>query len=315
MSILLLTIGLVLLALPSALGGLGSRLAPAEWCRSVRVCLWVGRFAVHAALLFAAFPLVVGLSGSPEAAHACHESVMAGLPVPPQAGWLALVAFLASAGRSAVTRRRNAEALRRLRAEPWLGRHRDDDGVDVVTLPCAERVAYAVPGGLGQQDQIVVSDGLLAALDDDEAEAVLRHERAHLRHRHHDALTLARDIEARLGWFAPARSSVAALRLAVERWADEEAGSGSHAARPAVRRALVKTVVLAVGPVPTFTDACTIAARLDALATTPPAPSVPVRVAATGPMLGLCALVMSAVVSCALFAHHGMDELVRHCPF
>jgi hypothetical protein len=310
MSVLLLAVGLVLVALPGALGSLGARVAPSEWCRAVIVCLRVGRLSVRAALAFAVVPLAFQAAGAHEFAHACHRSAHAGLPVPPGVGWLAALALAASVARSVGTRRRNAAALGRLRVEPWLGRHHVEAGVDVVELPCAERLAYAVPG---RPDQVVVSDGLLGALDDEEAQAVLRHERAHLRHRHHDALTLARDLEAWMGWFPPARTSVAALRLAVERWADEDAGSASASARPAVRRALVKTVALAVGPVPTFTDACTIAARLDALAATPPAPSVPVRLAATGPMLGLCAVVVGALVACVAVSHQGLDGLLRHC--
>jgi hypothetical protein len=311
-SVLLLAVGLVLVALPRALGPLGARVAPSEWCRAVVVCLRVGRLSVRAGLAFAVLPPALRSVGAHEFAHACHRSMAAGLPVPPGAGWLAGLALAAAVLRSAATRRRNAAALGRLRVEPWLGRHHVDAGVDVVELPCAERLAYAVPG---RPDQVVVSDGLLGALDDEEAEAVVRHERAHLRHRHHDALTLARDLEAWMGWFPPARASVATLRLAVERWADEEAGSASASARPAVRRALVKTAALAVGPVPTFTDACTIAARLDALAATPPAPSIPVRVAATGPMLGLCALAVGGLAGCAVVAHAGIDAVLAHCPF
>jgi Peptidase family M48 len=312
MSLLMLAVGLVLVGLPGAMVPLGARVAPAEWCRAVVVCLRVGRLAIYAALAFAALPVVLQAAGAHEFAHACHQSVTAGLPAPMGIGWVAAVMLVASIVRSAATHRRNAAALKRLRVEPWLGHHRVEDGVDVVTLPCADRLAYAVPG---RPDQVVVSDGLLQALDHDEAAAVFRHERAHLRHGHHDALTLARDLEAWLGWFPPAPRSVAALRLAVERWADEEAGSASATARPAVRRALLKTVALALAPVPTFTDACTVAARLDALASTPPSPSVPVRVAATAPMLALCALVVGALAACAVVPPDGIDGLLGHCPF
>jgi hypothetical protein len=311
-SIALLALGVALLALPGALGPVGARLVPREWCRAVVLCLRVGRFALRLALASAALPLVLQAVGAHEIAHACHRSMTAGLPLPPALGWVAMLALGVSVLRSLGTRRRNAAALGHLRVEPWLGDHHVQDGVDVVTLPCAEQVAYAVPG---EPDQVVVSQGLLSALDDDEADAVLRHERAHLRHRHHAALTLARDIEAWMGWFPPARSSVATLRLAVERWADEDAGRTAPSGRPAVRRALLKTVVLAIGPVPTFTDACTIAARLDALASSPPSPSIPTRLVATGPVLGLCALVLGALAACAVVAHHGIDGLVGHCPF
>jgi hypothetical protein len=311
-SVLVLVAGLVLVALPGALGRLGARLEPAEWCRAVIACLRVGRVAVHAALALAALPLTLQAFGAHHIAHDCYRSVTVGLPVPPVTGWVAALALAASFGRSAVTRRRNAAAVARLRVEPWLGDHRIEGGVDLVTVPCAERLAYAVPG---RPDQVVLSDGLLGALDEDEADAVRGHERAHLRHRHHDALVLARDVEAWLGWFPPARATVAALRLAVERWADEDAGRASAAARPAVRRALLKTVALAIGPVPTFTDACTITARLDALASTPPAPSVQVRLAATAPMFGLCVLVLGVLVGCATVAHETIDSILGHCPF
>lgn len=57
-----------------------------------------------------------------------------------------------------------------------------------------------------------------------------------------------------------------------------------------LRRASLKVVALSIAPAAAFTDAATIAARLDALASTPPSPSVRVRLAATVPMLGLCGL-------------------------
>jgi hypothetical protein len=312
MSVLLLGVGLLLLGLPGALQPLGARVAPSEWCRAVVACLRTGRFSVRMALGLATLPLLVEAVGAHEFAHACHHSATAGLPVSPGIGWVAAIALGASLVCSMRTGRRNAMACRRLRVEPWLGRHRLDDGVEIVTVPSADRLAYAVPG---RPDQVIVSDGLLGALDSDEAEAVLRHERAHLRHGHHDALVLARDIESWLGWFPPMRESVGALRLGVERWADEDAGGASAAGRPAVRRALLKVVALAVAPVPTFTDACTIAARLDALASTPPQPSVPLRAAAAIPTLGLCAVVVGALGACAAVAHHGIDGLLAHCPF
>jgi hypothetical protein len=312
MSVLLLSVGLLLLGLPGVLQPLGARVTPSEWCRAVVACLRIGRFSVRLALGLAALPLIMEIVGAHEIAHACHRSATAGLAVSPAIGWMAAVALSASLVCSARTERLNATARRRLRVEPWLGRHRVDDGVEIVTVPSADRLAYAVPG---RPDQVIVSDGLIGALDSDEAEAVLRHERAHLRHGHHDALMLARDIESWLGWFPPTRESVGALRLGVERWADEDAGSGSEAARPAVRRALVKVVTLAIEPTPAFTDACTIAARLDALATTPPSPSLRARVAATGPMLGLCVLVVGAIVACSLAAHRGLDGLLGYCPF
>lgn len=312
MSVFLLTVGLVLVALPGVLARLGARLAPAEWCRAVVACLRMGSVAIRLGLALAAVPLVLQAVGADEVAHACHRSMTAGLPAPQAIGWVAGGALVASMLRSARAGHDHASALDRVRVEAWLGRHRVEDGVDVVTLPCRDRLAYAVPGRPGQ---VVVSDGLLDALDADEAAAVLRHERSHLRHRHQNALALAQRLESWLGWFPPTRRSTATLHLTIERWADEDAGSTSAAARPAVRRALVKVITLAVAPAPGFTDASTIAARLDALATTPPAPRWRDRLAATGPMVSASGLVVVAVGACAVVAHHGVDGLLGHCPF
>jgi hypothetical protein len=315
-SAVLLGFGLMLLVLPGALAPMGTRLSPPEWCRAVSLCLRVGRFAVLGALGLTAAPALLDLVGAEHVAHACHRMVAGGLPFPAIAGWVAAWLLVAATARSLAAWRRDRHALRRLHAEPWLGDHRVASGVDVVTLPCPHQLAYAVPGPSGRPDQIVVSDGLVATLDDDELHAVLRHEQAHLRHRHHRLLRLAGDLDARAGWLPPVRDSLDVLRLAVERWADEDAAGGSHDdARPTLRRALLKTTALALGPVPSFTDTSTVGARLHALAAPPPAPTVPVRVAATGPMLSLCLLVAVTVTACVLTAHHGLDGLLGHCPF
>jgi Zn-dependent protease with chaperone function len=314
-TVVLLGVGLVLLALPGALRSLGARLSPSEWCRSVSCCLRGGRLAIHAGLALAAVPVALGAVGADHLAHACHRTLTAGLPGPAVVGWLAVGLLADSALASLGRRREDRAALTRLRAEPWLGRHRDDDGVDLVTLPCADQVAYAVPGRRGLAGQIVVSSGLAATLDDEELRSVLRHERAHLRHGHHRPLRLARDLEARFGWLPAVRASAATLRLAVERAADEDAAAVSPDARPAVRRALVKATALALGPVPAFTDAGTVAPRLRALAAPPPDPTVAARLAAAGPTVGLCALASAAVAACGLAAHRGLDGLLGHCPF
>lgn len=312
MTLVLLAVGLALLALPGLLRSAGARLAPAEWCRSVAACLRVGRVAIHAGLGLAAAPVALDAAGVHHLAHACHRTAMDGVPAPAVAGWVAVVLVAASTHVSLAARRRDRAALARLRAEPWLGSHRHDDGIDVVTLPCADRLAYAVPG---RPHQIVVSAGLLEALDDEERRAVLRHERAHLRHRHHSLLRLAGDLDARFGWLPPARGSIGVLRLAVERWADEEAGSGSRDARPAVRRALLKTTALALTPAPAFTDVCTIAARLHALSAPPPRPTMRRRALTAGPMVGLCAATAVALTACSVAAHDRLDGLLGHCPF
>jgi hypothetical protein len=77
-----------------------------------------------------------------------------------------------------------------------------------------------------------VSRGLARVLGADELEAVVRHELAHLRNRHHRDLALAAVVDAALGWVSGLRASTAAARLGIERSAEEEA-----AERPGAREA------------------------------------------------------------------------------
>lgn len=81
-------------------------------------------------------------------------------------------------------------------------------------------LAYSVAGGSGTT---VVSTGLLALLDDDERDAVLAHEREHLRLRH-DLLTLAFASWHRMLPFLPAtRTALQAVSAAIEVMADDAA--------------------------------------------------------------------------------------------
>jgi beta-lactamase regulating signal transducer with metallopeptidase domain len=126
----------------------------------------------------------------------------------------------------------------------------------------------------------------LRALDAGERRAVLAHERSHLRHRHHlhhaaGQLAAANPLLARLP---------AALLLATERWADEDAARTVR--RDTVARALTRSasrrqpragagVVLAVA-------AELIAARVHALQEPPPRPTA-WRVTALLTVLLVCA--------------------------
>ncbi|MYS19108.1 M48 family metalloprotease, partial [Streptomyces sp. SID4948] len=60
---------------------------------------------------------------------------------------------------------------------------------DLTVLPDPAPDAYALPGRRGRPGRIVVTSGMLRALDPAEREALLAHERAHLSGRHHLFLT------------------------------------------------------------------------------------------------------------------------------
>lgn len=90
-------------------------------------------------------------------------------------------------------------------------------GGELVVLDLPGRQALAVPGRPGR---IVVSAGLLRALNAGQRRAVLAHERSHLKHRHHLHQSITR--------IAAAANPLlhrlpAAVGLACERWADEDA--------------------------------------------------------------------------------------------
>ncbi|WP_396900164.1 M56 family metallopeptidase [Mycolicibacterium sp.] len=119
---------------------------------------------------------------------------------------------------------RGSDVFRRAATRP--------DGLLVVGDDHAQ--AFAVPGRGGT---VVVTDGLRKALTAAEFEAVVRHERAHLRHRHHfyvQMAELAACINPLLGRWC------GAVRFAAERHADEEA---AQAGRAVAARAITKAAL------------------------------------------------------------------------
>lgn len=98
----------------------------------------------------------------------------------------------------------------------------------------------------GRRHRVVVTSGLLAALGDRELEAVLAHEEAHLRQRHHVAILLCRALFGTLSSVFPVfRQSMPLVRLYAELCADDCA-SRRVGARP-LRTALM---TLACSPAP-----------------------------------------------------------------
>lgn len=306
----LVSTGIALLILPGLLVPRWNHLSPSDWTRLNFMSLRIGLWAVLAGLALSAAPTVLRAVGVEHAAAACHELFGPGLPGGAPIGWLsamALVAMLAQVRRS---RRRMQAALGVMRVEPWVGVHALVDGVDVARLPTHEPLAYAIAGG---SPQVVISDGLIAVLSEQELAAVVRHERSHLEHDHQRHLALAATAEASLGWLRPVRRSIDALRLGVERWADEDAAA-RPAERPLVRAALVKVTATMLAPAPNFTTGCTILDRMAALDREPPSPTVATRAVAAAPLVGLTALTAASVIAWSTYTHYGFLALVRFCP-
>lgn len=310
MTALLVAAGVALLVLPGLLVQWWDHLSPREWTRLNLASLSLGLWAIRIGLLLSATPTLLRAVGVEHVAMACHELFGPVLPGGAPIGWASALgfAFLEHAFRR--SKRQTRQALDVVRVEAWLGARNTVDGVDVVRLPTSEPLAYAVAG---TPPQVVVSEGLVEALSDREFDAVVRHERSHLAHNHQRHLSLAAAAEAAVGWLRPVRRSIDALRLGVERWADEDAAA-LPTERPLVRAALAKVTATMLGPVPSFTTGCTILDRLAALDRDPPAPTAITRATAVVPLLCLSAMVGVTLIAWSTFTHHGLLAMIGLCP-
>jgi Zn-dependent protease with chaperone function len=138
-----------------------------------------------------------------------------------------------------------------------------------VRVVASERPAAFTLGG--RSGGVVVSRGLLALLDDEERAAMLAHELAHLRLRHHRLLRFAEVVSASLGPAVPAaRDAAASLARELEVIADHaavcELGDRQVVARALARAALATTgVPSAPSPAMAFGGERDLVYRLDRL--------------------------------------------------
>ncbi|MGW2373686.1 MULTISPECIES: M48 family metalloprotease [Kitasatospora] len=136
----------------------------------------------------------------------------------------------------------------------------------LAVLPDRSPYAYALPGSPGR---VVVSTGMLDGLAEDEREALLAHERAHLRHRHHRYLLTTQLAACVNPFLRPLQEAVA---FSAERWADEESAQAVGDRRITARAVARAALVSHAAPAPGF-------AAFAAPAAAQPGP-VPRRVAA-----------------------------------
>jgi hypothetical protein len=309
MSAILVVTGLALLFVPGAVAFRARDLQPDEWCRLNRVAMRLGLAMVAFGLAGAAVPVLLEVAGAESIAEVCHHLLGPAAPGSVLVGGVSLVLSLAFVTVAVASRRRMRRLQRGARIDWSCGEHRPLTDATLVVLPTDAVVSYAVPGS---PPQVVVSRGLTRALSSEELDAVVRHERAHLRQRHDRDLLLAGVVDATLGWLPGLRASTHALRLSVERSADE-AAAGMPEARDVIRRALLKTTETLLGPVPAFTAAFTVLARLDALATPAPDPTIRQRIVAFAPVAGLTVLAAVGLLACTVLARHGLLHVMGHC--
>lgn len=274
----------IMLALGTVLGRAPLRLHP-SW--SARLLATTGAMTAVAALgtgVFVAINYAATLA--PSAAAHVPEWALFGddRPVPDAIGIAAgalSVAGAVVAGRTIVRWVREVRVARADAREPL-----DTD------VP----IAVAVPGRHGG---VIVSRGLLRDLSPEELHVVFQHEASHLRHRHHRYLAAGALAAAVL---PPLRALDGRLRLAVERWADEDAAE-AIGDRASVARTLAKVALAQprtarpggpAGPAATAFAESGVVERVEALLGTPPAKN-----AVTGPLLFLGNGVVSGSLTAA----------------
>lgn len=271
---LLAGLGLIVLTLGVGTGPLLSRSAWSRRLPKVAALAWVG---VLAGTMAAAVGLVAAVStGRHGLGHRVaewlvncwHHHDSGGAP------WYALNVVLLGAmlvamyvaarryRRTLLRRRRHHEALQFVvRASGELD--------DVCVLDHPIPIAYCVPASTRP---IVVSSGALEQLENGELQAVLAHERAHLRHRHHLILTVVDALAAALAWLPTFRAARRHLPLLLEMTADDVAARrwGCRTVATALRK-------LAIAPSPAGglaaggSDHSQLGQRLVRLETSPPA--------------------------------------------
>jgi Zn-dependent protease with chaperone function len=93
-------------------------------------------------------------------------------------------------------------------------------GVGLRVLDVEQPLAYCLPG---VRSRVVVSQGTLTALADNEVAAILSHERAHLRARHDLVLEMFTAVHAAFPRFVRSANALDAVRLLIEALADDAA--------------------------------------------------------------------------------------------
>lgn len=177
----------------------------------------VGALAVIAAGYAAELPVLAGALGWCAALFNSHNRIPTPLGI---AAWAALGTMTVAVALRIRSRRAALKASHG----------------DVIVTP--EALAFAVPGNPGR---VVVSTGMLAALDGSEQRALYAHEHSHLRHHHHRFLNVAETASAAVPILRPITNQV---RFATERWADEDAAD-EVGDRRLVARAIARAAVAA----------------------------------------------------------------------
>lgn len=262
--------GLCLAALPGWRVAWLQRLPPQITARLSAGLAATGLGVAGGMLIVWASPTVLDLFGATHFAEICRRALGLVAPAGRVGGYLALASLIGLSSGAVRNVLRIRRQLARLRVEEVVGQHRTMEGFELVVLPIEELVAYTVPG---KHPQVVLSSGMSQAVGEDRVDLLIAHEAAHLRHHHTQYLGLALVVESLLGWYPGVAQAVSSLRLAVERWADEEAVGSCPTRRSQLYTALCRAALCraeAPNPLGAFNAVETMRARIAALGVPPP---------------------------------------------
>lgn len=228
--------GWTLLALPALGRRYLTRLPPAIWSRLVAWSFGVGGALIWVGLFAMAAPTLLAGVGAHHLAEVCRRLIHDLLGGGDVGGGIAAGVLLLSLGRALWAWLRLKRERRVASVEPWVGEHHVGDDHVLVVLPASELLAMTVGG---RARQVIISRGLVEALDEEELSVVIRHELAHVRGRHHRHLAVASVVLGAFGWLPLVRTSARVIRLGMERWADEEAAGPHRGSRRMLGSALM----------------------------------------------------------------------------
>ena len=318
MILLLAALALLLLSLPAIVRPLGRRIDPRLWAKLCATALASGALLFEAVAVMTVAPFVLRALGHSGLARACARMLGVLSPGGLTVAVLACAVGVAVLGASLRAARRNKRAISRSRIGPGIGRQEPlRPGALLVVLPGSDQLALSVPGRPGQ---VIATEGLVDALVPEQLEVVYAHETAHLQLGHWRYLLLARVVEQAFRPWPPAAASVRALRLALERWADETAAGKSMAQRGHLREALIQVALGA--PQGAELAALSGAAgglleRLDALEGAPTTASwqslLFIPGAAIAAVAGVAAIVWSHEAYCAVTMAAHCWSSAHHC--
>jgi Zn-dependent protease with chaperone function len=186
---------------------------PELTARVLAACAAVAAWASAGSLALLALTLLDDLPAMEVREHRAGALLPEPVPGPVAAAALLLLAWTAYRWRADLRRRHTVTRDLHAAGTPHDG---------LLVADWAEPHAVAVPAGAGHDGHVLVTGGLLRLLDQPERAAVLAHEQAHLRRRHHRTVAFGAAAAA----VNPLLSPVADLiRLLVERSADEDAAA------------------------------------------------------------------------------------------